>query len=327
MKTRYPAPIFAALLVLLSSSLARAAEPPARPAVRLLYERSGLKGCPDEQGFRDVLRARMSFDPVSAEAETHLAVTIVRAGQAYKGRAELRDGDGAVLWPRSLGPFADCQSLVEGLGLAVSIKLDPGGAEGPKAPPPSVVATPSEEAPAPSPRREALKVRHWIHMGASMVLGLGVAPRAAAGVVMDVGFRLPTWPEALWVALEVRAYPPAEGPADMGIKRVRTWQVTGAAVPCGHWRMLFGCGVLEIGTIWGTAGALGAEHLQTARLVHLSVGGRVGAEWQAREHLALRVSGDMLFAPLRQGLQMEGVPQWVAPIVAGAFETSVVVSF
>jgi hypothetical protein len=336
MSARYTAPVFAACLFLLFFLLSTptwAADFPPRSAVRLTYDRGELKRCPDEQVFRDVLRARMSYDPFSPEAEARLVVTIVREGHAYRGRAELRDRVGAVLWPRALGPFADCQSLVEGLGLAVSIKLDPGGGEGPTAPPPLQRPLPPEEeeettAPAPSPRRtEELKVRPWIKLGASMVLGLGVAPRPAAGIAADIGFRLPSWPETLWVALELRAFPPAEGQADAGILLVRTWQVTGAAIPCGHWRMLFGCGVVEMGTLWGTTDALATGHAQTARLFHFSLGGRAGAEWQALEHLTLRVSADALFAPLRQALQVEGVPQWVAPILAGAFETSVVVSF
>lgn len=331
MSARYTAPISATCLFLLATPT-WAAEFPPRSAVRLTYERGGIKGCPDEQVFRDVMRARMSYDPFSPEAEAGLVVTIVREGRAYRGRAELRDGGGAMLWPRTLGPFADCQALVEGLGLAVSVKLDPGGAEVPKAPPPLPLPLPPEEeettSPAPIPQRmDDRKVRPWIKLGASMVLGLGVAPRPAAGIAADVGFRLPSWPEALWVALEMRAYPPAEGHADAGTMRVRTWQVTGAAIPCGHWRMLFGCGVVQMGTLWGTADTLGTGHAQTARLVHFSLGGRAGAEWQALDHLALRVSADALLAPLRQGLQVEGVPQWVAPILSGAFEASVVVSF
>jgi len=327
MSDRCTAPIFSAFLALLFllSTPAWAADAHPRPLVRLTYERGGIKGCPEEQLFRDVLRARMSYDPFSAAAETRLVVTIIRKGQAYGGRAELRDKSGAVLWPRALGPFADCQSLVEGLGLAVSVKLDPAGVEGPKAPPPLIA--PEKESTASTLRTDEPKVRPWINSGASIVLGLGVAPRPAVGIAVDVGLRLPTWPEALWVALEVRVFPPAEGPADVGTKRVRTWQVNTAAVPCGHWRMIFGCGVMELGSLWGTSTTIRGGQAQTAQLFHFAVGGRAGAEWQAREHLALRLSVDALFAPLRQGLRIEGVPQWVAPVMAGAFGTSFVISF
>ena len=170
MSARYTAPIFTACLLLffLLSTPSWAADLPPRSAVRLTYERGELKRCPEEQVFRDVLRARMSYDPFSPEAEARLVVTIVREGPAYRGRAELRDRAGAVLWPRTLGPFADCQSLVEGLGLAVSIKLDPGGGEEPTPPPPSPPLPPSPEekettAPTPSPRRaDDVKVRPWI---------------------------------------------------------------------------------------------------------------------------------------------------------------------
>ena len=340
MSARYTTPIFAALLfpLFFLGTPAWAAESAPRSTVRLIYERRGMKGCPEEQVFRDVLRARMSYDPFYPDAETRLVVTVRRKGQAYRGRAELRSSEGAVLWPRELGPFADCQSLVEGLGLAVSIKLDPGGSEGPTAPPPliaaaavAVAAAASEEdeavEPAPAPRAAERKARPWITTGASMVLGLGVAPRPALGVAVESGLRLTSWPEALWVAFEVRGFPPAEGHADVGTKLVRTWRLTGAVIPCGHWRMLFGCGVLEMGTIWGTIGPSATGHSQTAQLFHFSAGGRAGAEWRALEHLTLRVSGDVLLSPLRPTLRIEGVPQWATPLFSGAFQAGLVVSF
>ena len=85
--------------------------------------------------FRDAMRAHMSYEPFSPNAETQLVVTIARAGQAYRGHAELRDEAGALLWPRVVPPFTDCYSIIESLGFAVSVKLDPLGGEEPKSPP------------------------------------------------------------------------------------------------------------------------------------------------------------------------------------------------
>lgn len=330
MSGRCAAPLLVAFLVLVSKPTLAADLPP-HSAVRLTYEGGGLKGCPGEQVFRDVLRAHMSYDPFSPGAEARLVVTIVRAGQTYRGRAELRDKAGAVLWPRALPPLTDCYSVVEGLGFAVSVKLDPVGDRGPKPPPSLPESKPPEPNPPradePEPMVATPVVRPWINVGAALVLGLGVAPRPAVGVAVDVGLRLPSWPDALWISLEARAFPPAEGWADVGLTRVRTWQATGAVVPCGHGRVLFGCGVAEMGALGGTTGTSDTAHAQTAGLFHFALGARAGAEWQALPHLTLRLSGDALLAPMRQQLEVEGESRWVTPLLSAAFEAGVVASF
>ena len=327
MTSRCAAPLFVALLVLLATPTLAADLPP-HTVLRLSYEGGGIKGCPDEQMFRDVIRAHTSYDPFSPDAEMRLVVTVLRAGRRYRGRAELRDATGAVLWPRELPPFADCYTVVEGLGFAVSIKLDPVGRTEPK--PAAALEEPKPAKPRHfrTDEREPMLAtqtgRPWISTGAAMVLGLGMAPRPAAGIAIDVGLRPPNWPEALWVALEARIFPPAEGEADRGPTTVRISQVTVAAVPCGHWRFLFGCGVAEIGNLSGTSDA---AHPQTAKLFHLALGMRVGAEWPAVDHLAVRVSGDAILAPIRQELRIEGYPQWVTPVFTGALQAGLVASF
>lgn len=327
MAGRCAAPLLVSFLFLLSAP-AFAADLPPHTALRLTYDAGGLQGCPSEQVFRDVMRAHMRYDPFSPSAETRLVVTIVRSGQAYRGRADLRDKTGAVLWPRALPPFTDCYSLIEGLGLAVSVKLDPVGADGPKSPPSPEASKPSEPKPPRTSESEIISaaptVRSWINVGAAVVLGLGVAPRPAAGIAIDVGVRPPTWPDAVWVALEARVFPPAEGKAEAGPTRVRTWQMTGAAVPCGHWRALLGCGVVEMGTLSSSGDTM---HPQTTMLLHFSLGMRAGAEWQVMDHLALRVSGDALLSPVRQTLRIEGYPQWVTPVFTGAVQAGVVAFF
>jgi hypothetical protein len=136
--------------------------------------------------------------------------------------------------------------------------------------------------------------------------------------------RLPRWPEALWVGLSARAFPPAAGEADAGSARVRTWRVSGAAVPCGHWRASFGCGVAEIGALWATSDA---EHPQTARLFHVALGLRGGVELRVMARLALRASAEALLSPLRQKLQIEGVPLWTTPLVTGTVGAGALISF
>ncbi len=254
-------------------------------------------------------------------------MTITREGRMYKGHAEVRSEVGALLYTRERGPGADCQMIVEGLGFAISVALDPSGQAGEEAqqpPAPAGPEPPVKQVTAPAPPAPALleeKEPFRIRIGASAVLGLGVAPRPAAGVAIDVGLRWSTFS----LALEARAYPPAEGAAETGLVQLHTWQSTGAVVPCGHWRWLFGCGIVEMGVLTGTSAARISE---TTTFFHIAGGLRAGVEWRAWEHLALRASGDLLFAPRRLTLNLDDYePIWTAPVMSGAFGVGFVVSF
>lgn len=314
-------------LLLLSTPAAAAALPP-HTRVHLDYTARD-PGCPRAQFLEDVLRGRTSYDPLSDAEETRLMVTITRNGRMYKARAEVRSKAGALLYERELGPSTDCQHIVEGLGFAVSVALDPVGGERPVPQPPSpppappALEPPVKQAPAPplpAPEPPPKEAPFRLRAGAQVALGIGVAPRPAAGVAIDVGLRWPT----ISLALEGRAYPPAEGAADTGLVQLRTWQITGAVVPCGHWRWLFGCGVVEMGALSGMSAARTAE---VTTLFRVAGGLRGGVEWQGWEHVALRASGDVLFNPWRSELLVNNEPAWTTRVVSGSFGAGVVVSF
>ena len=321
---------WALAIFLLLLSTPAAAELPARTRVLLDYTARD-PGCPREEFLKDVIRGRTSYDPFAKTEGARLAVTVRREGRMYKGRAEVRSEAGALLYTRERGPGADCQMIVEGLGFAISVGLDPSGRAGDEVPPaaPPIVPEPPVKqvvAPAlPAPEPPALppleqKAPFRVRIGGSVALGFGVAPRPAAGLVIDVGLRWPTFS----LALEGRAYPPAEGAADTGLVQLLTWQITGAVVPCGHWRVFFGCGVVEMGALAGT----GATQIsETTMLFRAAGGGRAGMEWQAWEHLALRASGDLLFAPRRAALSIDYKPVWTTSIVSGALEAGFVAYF
>ena len=311
--------------VLLSASTASASEPlaelPAHTVVRLDYT-ARVPGCPGGQFLQDVIRARTSYAPFAPAAEVRLVVTVRHDRQGYMARAVIRDKRGASLYAREWGPRADCQSVVEGLGFAVSVALDPGGNPSPLPPqplPPPPPPTPAENTePAKAP--VVVEERAGRRIGAALAFGLGVAPRPAVGFAIDVGLR---WP-AFSLALEGRVFPSAEGPADTGLVQLRTWQITGAVVPCGHWRWLFGCGVVQLGALSATSDA---RSPQSPTVFHVAGGVRGGVEWQGWEHLALRVSGDMLVAPWRSALSFNNEIAWTTPILVGSFGAGFVASF
>ena len=309
----------------LSASTASASEPlaelPAHTVVRLDYTARD-PACPGGQFLQDVIRARTSYAPFAPAAEVRLVVTVGHDNHGYTARAVIRDKRGASLYKREWGPRADCQSVVEGLGFAVSIELDPGGDPGP--PPPQPLPPPPPRPPVettePAKAPAVVEERAGRRIGAALAFGLGVAPRPAVGFAIDVGLR---WP-AFSLALEGRIFPSAEGPADTGLVQLRTWQITGAVVPCGHWRWLFGCGVVEMGALSATSDA---RTPMTMTLFHVAGGVRGGVEWQGWEHLALRASGDALFAPWRSALLVNNKPAWTTPVLVGLFGAGLVASF
>ena len=229
----------------------------------------------------------------------------------------IRDESEALLYARERGPGADCYAMVDGLGFALSVALDPSGRSVTPSPP-SAPKPPTIEQPAPVlPLPEAPARRR---VGAALAFGIGVAPRPAFGLAIDVGLR---W-RSFALAMEGRIFPSARGAADTGVVEIRTWQITGAVVPCGHWRWLFGCGIVEMGALSATSDA---RTPATTTLFHVAGGVRGGVEWQAWDHLAVRASGDVLVAPWRATMLVDNEPAWTTRIVSGAFGAGLVASF
>src|SRR6185503_11860749 len=159
-----------------------------------------------------------------AEAPARVVVTIVRKGPLFEGTAEVRDGAGAVLW--SYPPLAvnDCHLVVDGLGLAIGVRLDPPGpkpappvpappaappppapppaAPPPPAPPPAAPPPPpSSPSPAPAPQR--------FRLGLGSALAFGTTPRAVAvDLTADVGARFAAFAQTFSIAAEARWTPP-----------------------------------------------------------------------------------------------------------------------
>ena len=178
----------------LSAGSASAAEPlaelPAHTVVHLDYTARD-PACPGEQFLEDVIRGRTSYAPFAPAADAHLVVTVDHDRRGYTARAVLRDRSGALLYTRERGPRSDCQSVVEGLGFAISIALDPGGEPAPKPPHPLPPPPPPSPAEPPEPAKAPLvaEERAGRRIGATLALGLGVAPRPAVGFAIDVGLR------------------------------------------------------------------------------------------------------------------------------------------
>jgi hypothetical protein len=110
--------------------------------------RARAEQCPDESYFRDTVERRVSYAPFAVDAPARLVVTISREGSHYRGRWEVFDAAGLVrrrdIPPAGVAALPDCYNLVQGVGLAFAVELEPLGR-------PAVPVEPAPSLPLPLP--------------------------------------------------------------------------------------------------------------------------------------------------------------------------------
>ena len=320
-------------LLVLAPAVTRAQAPADRPLprnVRLEYARgTGAEQCPDESYFRDTVERRVSYAPFVVDAPARLVVTISREGSHYRGRWEVFDAAGLVrrrdIPPAGVAALPDCYNLVQGVGLAFAVELEPlGRPVAPVEPAPSVplpvptFAPRPIEVPAPPPVTPPAVPRPFF-VALSGVAAFAETPDPAGGASLAFGRRWGAWS----LAGEVRGLLTLNNPISGGVHST-LYRVTGALVPCGHWRWLLGCAVLE-------AGALGASSDAPHPLSGSSfVGGaglRLGLQVPLGDRFALRIAADGLIALPRVALVMDGIERWRSPAASASIGGGLVALF
>src|SRR5262245_13665586 len=81
-----------------------------RASIRLSYDRDArATSCPDERQMRDLVAARLGYDPFTQAAEQSIAISIRREGGGLRADVEIRDRDGQVTGSRRLDSTrSDC---------------------------------------------------------------------------------------------------------------------------------------------------------------------------------------------------------------------------
>jgi len=337
MRIRTILPTCAALVLV---SAAASAEPPPVElphAMRLEYRVSpGAKRCPadGEHLLRASVGTHAHFEPFDANAPARLLATVQQSAAGYVARAEVFDGAGVSLWSREIIPLPACDEAIETLAFAIAFRLEPPKtAPAPSPTPPAAPPAPAPPlcvpAPEPAPARppeptkppaaaEAADARRVL-VGAGMALGFGVASTPAAGATLDLGIR---WP-VVSVSLEGRAYLPARLNVEGSAKVVSTYRLTGAFVPCGHWRVLVACVPVEAGRQQGHADASGRE----VDLFFAAVGLRLGAVLPLPLGVSVRASGSALFATSQPMFLIARAASWTTPFLSGALNAGIVTYF
>lgn len=288
--------------------------------VRLEYVRAtGAEQCPEESYFRDTVERRVSYAPFATSAPARLLVTISREGARYRGRWEVLDAAGLVrrrdIPPAGVAALADCYNLVQGLGLAFAIELEPLGRAVATVEPAPVVPQPTPPPPArpveaPSPPVKPTVVDRPYFVALSGLAAFAETPDPAGGASLAFGRRWGWWS----LSGEVHALLSLNNALDGGIHST-LYRVTGVLLPCAHWRWLLGCAVLEAGALGATSDA--PQPLSGSSFVG-GAGLRLGLQVPLGDRIALRLAADGLIALPRVALVLDGLERWRTPAVSAS---------
>ena len=307
----------------------------AAPAtVVLLYQ--GDPSCPDRTWLEGNVTARLGYSPFGASAQLTARTKVQCSARGCTATLVLVE-PGQPPRERALeAPAGQCRDLVESLGLALALALDPllltrepppaprmePAPEPPVAPvppappekPPPVILV---EAPPPEPAPPSEPLRFQGVVSGHGALGL--SPYPTGGAAVGAGLRY-AW---FGVLAEGRFDGPRSVPVMGG--QVTSSVLLGSLFLCGHFR---GAGLCVSGSAGGlqVAGALPGGRLESSVLA--LVGGRLQYEWMFLDWLGLHLHLDASGVLTRTTVRTVEVPAvWRTSQVAGDVGLGLVVLF
>jgi hypothetical protein len=328
---RFRAIVAVALLVAALPRSVRAGPRPV-PPVHLVYVRSaGAGACPDVDGLRRAVLKEMGYDPFADEAPAGagvLRVTIERRTGQLEAAIEMRDAAGQVLWSvDGMRSRSDCRTLVEAVGLAIVIRIDPAPAPAPPPScpgPPEIRATParaSPPAPAPAAPPVAPAVTHpqlpLFLFGGGPLVAVEAPPAIAPGLAVVVEVR------GALVALGVEARAVLPGAGGRQGQRIDAWSFAGTIAPCARLEPFFACGLIEGGSVVLTGPSAPAP---TRALALAGVGFRAGFERRLSRRLALRTHADLLGTLTHEQALLSSSFIWSAPEAVGVIGVELMIA-
>jgi hypothetical protein len=314
--------------------LVKARSAAATPSAKLVFARGAdTEVCPDEQGFRAAVAARVGYDPFFPYAKRTVVTRIdAVAGGRFRARMETLDEKGTLVGEKSFVSVPrDCDELVRTLALAVSLAIDIADAPASEEPeavpsaPPQKATSPLPVDVAPAPERPiqqpppAAPTRASVELSATArgTVGLAFSPNLGLGV--GAALRRRPWS----VGIEGRYDPPAE--SDVGVARLSVGLVAGSLVPCLDWKWFFGCAVGTVGRL--SAESSGIRNPASDAALFVAFGGRVGAEIEATSKLGFRAALDVAAAPIAHAARVGLRDVYETSAVLGSFGASAVVRF
>jgi hypothetical protein len=300
----------------------------ASPSARLTYVRSiEAASCPDENALRKAVATRFGYDPFFPWAKKMIVVHLGHDAHGYAAHVELVDESGLTRGTRDLhADDDDCAQIFDATALAISIALDafatspsdteatPTAPPTPPAPPPTAAPVAPESPPATAESTfPAVPVHAPTPVAAGFdALGLvGGAPGAAAGLAAFVNAR------AKATSVELRIHADASAPKSVGaVGRVETEHFVATVAPCALVRIVFACGIGEVG--WLRAWGLDLDTLQSRTMPFIAVGARVGVALPVSDAVRFRIYVEGVFDLDRAWFQLDYHDAWTAPVAEAA---------
>lgn len=325
------AALFASFFVSLALPSALVADE-RRPVVRLNYDVRD-DSCPGERAFRDLIAARLGYDPVDDAAPRAVVVVMAERNRRFDGTLAFFDAEGRPAGERRVGNREPrCAEVAASLASAVALVLDPLGsvardvqehaAEPQEAAPedsaPAVPAAPAREtvepdepaAPAPpvslnEDTRPPLAFFAHAGLGAAYGLVPGVSIGARLGLGVDVSHWL--------LGAEFRT---EFTPGSVALGGERAEATLFAARPFGCRRVGLGllCAGATVGALEGRAPELPPADVRTSVFASVDVLG--GVDIPIADGLSLRALAELDALVVRTRLRVDERDLWTAPPVA-----------
>lgn len=318
--------------ILLAIGLSVASTPIAasdRPSVKFKYSLGdSTDQCPDEKAVRNSVAARLGYVPWSDRADRLIEVTLGLVDGVLRAEIVMRNKNGETTGTRELESAGnDCVELAEAVELAISIAIDPvglGRSEDQERP--TAVDEPPQPEPSPSPEPTPLQESDSappVKLSAAIggLLAWGSAPSMAGGLNLQTRIG---W-EYASLALEGRLDFPVHEDVDPG--QISTSQILGSVVPCFHYGLAIGCGVISAGAL--RASGEGLVDSKKATLPSLAAGARLGLELPLGSVFFIRGQADLLATLFQNTLRETGTDNvfWTTPPLSVALSLVVGITF
>lgn len=332
---------------LLSSALARAAEPAAAPSTYALswVRAEGAEDCPTGRVVAAEVERRLGRAVFDVDAERSFEVEVTRFGKTYRSDVFVRDAAGKTVGHRMLeSDEPGCGALVNATALAIALVIDPEAAtreptlgssvaafDVPPAPPPPPPPPPPPALPPPPPAAPApLELRLPAPPPPSRTVSLRA--QLTAGLVADTspGFELSVSgrPSARWGYALAASYALSQtasrgiGSLDVGLTRasvlltfdaarsekVRLVLAAGPSVGALHVAVRRPAPVIQPGDFWFASAQLGAAlQVSVNKDIFFELGG-AGFAPIARQSFLVQGQTEPVFRqPVFSGLGFLGV--------------------
>lgn len=154
-------------------------------------------------------------------------------------------------------------------------------------------------------------------------VSIGYALDVGVGVVIGAEWR-PI--EYFSAGLDLRGIAPAKVHefGTFGQLQTKATMLSALVVPCGRWKILMGCAVLDVGATY-------FDTEPVAWWPRIALGPRVGVDVPFAERFSVRVTGDLLFPLLRTHFDAPGLSEsevdFGEPLVSGFVTAGLAVSF